>query len=144
LQPVFWNHVMNDLLPVILSGGSGTRLWPLSRGASGDVRHRADRAGNRVGYIQATAGEGVRAVAQFVEKPDRATAEAYLASGAYFWNSGMFLFRASRYLQELQRWQPAMLAACRQALDEARRDTDFVRLQAERSPPVRRIPSTTR
>jgi len=83
------------------------------------------------GYIQATAGEGVRAVAQFVEKPDRATAEAYLASGAYFWNSGMFLFRASRYLQELQRWQPAMLAACRQALDEARRDTDFVRLQAE-------------
>jgi mannose-1-phosphate guanylyltransferase/mannose-6-phosphate isomerase len=83
------------------------------------------------GYIQAAAGEGVRAVAQFVEKPDRATAEAYLASGAYFWNSGMFLFRASRYLQELQRWQPAMLAACRQALDEARRDTDFVRLQAE-------------
>lgn len=83
------------------------------------------------GYIQATAGEGVRAVAQFVEKPDRQTAERYIASGAYFWNSGMFLFRASRYLQELQRWQPAMLAACRQALDEARRDTDFVRLQAE-------------
>ncbi|HRD73897.1 MAG TPA: mannose-1-phosphate guanylyltransferase/mannose-6-phosphate isomerase [Aquimonas sp.] len=84
------------------------------------------------GYIQAAAGEGVRPVAQFVEKPDRQTAERYLASGAYFWNSGMFLFRASRYLQELQRWQPAMLAACRQALDEARRDTDFVRLQAER------------
>ena len=84
------------------------------------------------GYIQAAAGEGVRAVAQFVEKPDRQTAERYLASGAYFWNSGMFLFRASRYLQELQRWQAAMLAACRQALDEARRDTDFVRLQAER------------
>ncbi len=84
------------------------------------------------GYIQAAAGEGVRAVAQFVEKPDRQTAERYLASGAYFWNSGMFLFRASRYLQELQRWQPTMLAACRQALDEARRDTDFVRLQAER------------
>lgn len=83
------------------------------------------------GYIQAAAGEGVRAVAQFVEKPDRQTAERYIASGAYFWNSGMFLFRASRYLQELQRWQPAMLAACRQALDEARRDTDFVRLQAE-------------
>ncbi len=83
------------------------------------------------GYIQAAAGEGVRAVAQFVEKPDRATAEDYLASGAYFWNSGMFLFRASRYLQELERLQPAMLSACRQALDEARRDTDFVRLQAE-------------
>jgi len=83
------------------------------------------------GYIQAAAGEGVRAVAQFVEKPDRATAENYLASGAYFWNSGMFLFRASRYLQELERWQPAMLTACRQALEEARRDTDFVRLQTE-------------
>jgi len=48
------------------------------------------------GYIKAAAGQGVRAVERFVEKPDRATAEAYVASGEYFWNSGMFLFRASR------------------------------------------------
>ena len=84
------------------------------------------------GYIRAgepVAGEqGVRTVAQFVEKPDAATAEGYVESGDYVWNSGMFLFRASVYLGELERHQPAMLAACRAALAGARRDDDFVRL----------------
>ena len=80
------------------------------------------------GYIKAAAGEGVRAVERFVEKPDAATAAAYVASGDYAWNSGMFLFRASAYLAELERHQPAMLAACREALARARRDVDFVRL----------------
>lgn len=80
------------------------------------------------GYIQATQGEGVRAVARFVEKPDAATAQAYIASGEYFWNSGMFLFKASRYLEELERYQPAMLETCRKAWQQANRDQDFVRL----------------
>ncbi|WP_329846617.1 mannose-1-phosphate guanylyltransferase/mannose-6-phosphate isomerase [Stenotrophomonas hibiscicola] len=83
------------------------------------------------GYIKAAAGEGVRAVDRFVEKPDLATAEQYVASGEYFWNSGMFLFKASRYLKELEALQPAILAACRQALDKAARDNDFIRLDAE-------------
>lgn len=82
------------------------------------------------GYIKASAGEGVRTVERFVEKPDAATAAAYVASGDYAWNSGMFLFRASAYLAELERHQPAMLAACREALARARRDVDFVRLDA--------------
>lgn len=80
------------------------------------------------GYIRAEAGDGVRAVAEFVEKPDAETAAGYLATGAYFWNSGMFLFRASRYLDELERHQPAMLAACKAAFAAAKRDPDFVRL----------------
>ncbi|AKC86797.1 mannose-1-phosphate guanylyltransferase/mannose-6-phosphate isomerase [Pseudoxanthomonas suwonensis] len=80
------------------------------------------------GYIKATAGEVVRDVERFVEKPDAATAEGYVASGEYFWNSGMFLFRASRYLAELERHAPAMLTACRAAFAAARRDEDFVRL----------------
>ncbi len=83
------------------------------------------------GYIKAAAGEGVRAVDRFVEKPDLATAEQYVASGEYFWNSGMFLFKASRYLKELETLQPAILAACRLALDKAARDNDFIRLDAE-------------
>lgn len=83
------------------------------------------------GYIKAAAGVGVRAVERFVEKPDLATAQDYLQSGAYFWNSGMFLFKASRYLDELRRLQPAMLDACEQALAKASRDTDFIRLDAE-------------
>lgn len=83
------------------------------------------------GYIKAAAGEGPRAIARFVEKPDLATAQSYVASGEYYWNSGMFLFRASRYLQELERLQPQMLAACRSAWEKARRDTDFIRLDAD-------------
>ncbi len=83
------------------------------------------------GYIKATTGEGPRAIERFVEKPDLATAQSYVASGEYYWNSGMFMFRASRYLQELERLQPQMLAACRSAWEKARRDTDFIRLDAE-------------
>ncbi|MBA0394977.1 mannose-1-phosphate guanylyltransferase/mannose-6-phosphate isomerase [Stenotrophomonas maltophilia] len=83
------------------------------------------------GYIKAAIGEGVRAVDRFVEKPDQATAEKYVASGEYYWNSGMFLFKASRYLKELETLQPAILAACRAALDKAARDSDFIRLDAE-------------
>lgn len=80
------------------------------------------------GYIKAAAGQGARAVERFVEKPDAATAAQYVASGEYFWNSGMFLFRASRYLAELERHDPAMLTACRAAFAGAKRDADFVRL----------------
>lgn len=83
------------------------------------------------GYIKAASGEGVRAVERFVEKPDLATAQDYLASGAYYWNSGMFLFKATRYLDELRRLQPAMLAACEQALAKATRDADFIRLDTD-------------
>ena len=80
------------------------------------------------GYIQAEAGEGVRAVRRFVEKPDAATAAGYLWEGGYYWNSGMFLFRASRYLAELERHAPAILAAVRAAIEGAARDGDFIRL----------------
>ena len=83
------------------------------------------------GYIRAEAGDGVRGVAEFVEKPDAERAAAYVASGDYFWNSGMFLFRASAFLAELERHEPAMLAACRASLEAARRDPDFLRLDAE-------------
>jgi mannose-1-phosphate guanylyltransferase/mannose-6-phosphate isomerase len=80
------------------------------------------------GYIKAASGDGVRAVERFVEKPDLANAERYVASGDYLWNSGMFLFRASRYLQELERHRPDILAACRMAVASAQRDADFLRL----------------
>jgi mannose-1-phosphate guanylyltransferase/mannose-6-phosphate isomerase len=85
------------------------------------------------GYIQAGApwAEGVRALSQFVEKPDLATAQRYLDSGDYLWNSGMFLLRADAYVAELERSAPAILAAVRDALALARRDLDFTRLDAE-------------
>jgi mannose-1-phosphate guanylyltransferase/mannose-6-phosphate isomerase len=83
------------------------------------------------GYINAAPGEGVRKVLRFVEKPDAATAADYVASGAYFWNSGMFAFLASRYLEELGRTRPAILAAARAALAKATRDADFTRLDKD-------------
>ncbi len=83
------------------------------------------------GYIRASAGAGVRAVQSFVEKPDRATAQRYVESGEYLWNSGMFLFKASRYLEELRKLQPDMLNACEKALAKASRDEDFIRLDPE-------------
>ena len=83
------------------------------------------------GYIQAEPGDGVRKVSRFVEKPDVETAQAYLDAGGYFWNSGMFLLRASRYLEELQRFRPAIVDAVRRAFDGAARDGDFIRLDAQ-------------
>ncbi|UQY34082.1 mannose-1-phosphate guanylyltransferase/mannose-6-phosphate isomerase [Pseudomonas fulva] len=85
------------------------------------------------GYLQkgAAAGEGGFTVAKFVEKPDSETAERYLASGEHFWNSGMFMFRASRYLEELQRWQPEILDACRRATAQSEEDMHFVRIGKE-------------
>ena len=91
----------------------------------------ADTPETGFGYIQAGAGEGVRPVLRFVEKPDADTARGYLDSGDYYWNSGMFLFRASRYLEELERFQPEIVAAVRKAFDAAARDGDFVRLDKD-------------
>lgn len=70
-------------------------------------------------------------VEQFVEKPDLATASSYLASGDYFWNSGMFMFTAASYLQELEQHAPEMLQYCRRAWSAASGDMDFVRLDRD-------------
>ncbi|REN02517.1 mannose-1-phosphate guanylyltransferase/mannose-6-phosphate isomerase, partial [Mycobacterium tuberculosis] len=63
--------------------------------------------------------------------PDAQTATAYVQSGEYFWNSGMFLFKASRFLAELEKFHPAMLAGSRTAWQQARRDSDFTRLDKD-------------
>ncbi|MBU0673329.1 MAG: mannose-1-phosphate guanylyltransferase/mannose-6-phosphate isomerase [Proteobacteria bacterium] len=65
---------------------------------------------------------------RFVEKPDLPTAESYVASGEYLWNSGMFLFRADRYLEELKKYNPQMDEACREAYTKAVPDLDFLRI----------------
>jgi len=70
-------------------------------------------------------------IERFVEKPDAATAEAYFASGDYLWNSGMFVFRVARYLDELTRLRPEIVRQCETALAKARDDLDFLRLDAE-------------
>ncbi|HEY3916821.1 MAG TPA: mannose-1-phosphate guanylyltransferase/mannose-6-phosphate isomerase [Stellaceae bacterium] len=95
----------------------------------------ASRPETGYGYIKRgkkLAGvDGTFEVAAFVEKPDRARAETYVADGAYSWNSGIFLFPVKLLLAELERLQPAMLAACRDALAKAKRDLDFLRLDRD-------------
>jgi mannose-1-phosphate guanylyltransferase/mannose-6-phosphate isomerase len=76
-------------------------------------------------------GEQLFALDRFVEKPDAAKAQEYLGSGEFLWNSGMFLLRADRYLEELSAQVPEMEAACRAALDGGDRDLDFLRPDRE-------------
>ncbi len=83
------------------------------------------------GYIHAETGEGVRKVLRFVEKPDAATAQRYLDEGGYYWNSGMFLFRASRFLEELAKYRPDILAAARAACEHLDPDGEFLRLDRD-------------
>ncbi len=85
------------------------------------------------GYIQAATDQHASAyrIARFVEKPDMATAERYLAEGGYYWNSGMFMFTADTFLTELERLNPAMLSACRSALAGAQKDLDFTRVDKQ-------------
>ena len=70
-------------------------------------------------------------IAEFVEKPDLATAQTYVDSGEYQWNSGMFLFQADSYLEELNSHHPAMANACSQAYEQAYEDLDFLRIKKE-------------
>ncbi len=92
---------------------------------------RPTRPETGYGYIRAGAARaepGVHRIERFVEKPDAATAERYLAEGGYYWNAGLFLFRADRYLAELERLEPEIVAACREAIASAGQDLDFLRL----------------
>ena len=90
-----------------------------------------DRPETGYGYIRREPGAGpAYAVAEFVEKPDAATAEKYVESGDFFWNSGMFMFRARAFLGELKSHAPAILSACEDAVAAAKRDLDFTRLPA--------------
>ena len=93
-----------------------------------------DRPETGYGYIQAgvALGDGAASViARFVEKPDRATAEGYLQEGNYFWNSGLFVLRASVWLTALRLCRPDMLAACETAWTKGAADLSFQRVDAE-------------
>lgn len=91
-----------------------------------------DSAHTGYGYIQQ--GEAIDSgfvVEQFVEKPNLQLAQEYVNHGGYLWNSGMFLFRAKRYLDELARFRPDIFSVCQQAAESVAEDLDFVRIDAE-------------
>lgn len=86
------------------------------------------------GYIKAASSVGINEVTdieKFVEKPDLKTAEKYLSEGGYYWNSGMFMFKATDYLSALQEFSPEIYSASKKAMDNAVRDMDFIRVGVE-------------
>ncbi|MFC6211126.1 MULTISPECIES: mannose-1-phosphate guanylyltransferase/mannose-6-phosphate isomerase [Rahnella] len=83
------------------------------------------------GYIKSgVAIDSAFSVESFVEKPGREQAKLYLSHGGYFWNSGIFLFKASKYIEELDKYCPEVLAACSLALKNSRQDLDFIRVDS--------------
>jgi len=93
-----------------------------------------ERAETGYGYIRRGGSletQGVFAVAEFIEKPGPEQAQQYLTSGEYSWNSGIFLFPARLYIDELERLRPDMVAACRRALIQGRQESDFIRLDKD-------------
>jgi len=103
---------------------------------------KPDRAATGYGYIKmgaalatdnplVTTGEGAYHIAEFVEKPDHETAGHYLAARTYLWNSGIFMFKSSVYLEELGRFSAEMFEACTEAYSKAGHDLDFLRLDVE-------------
>jgi mannose-1-phosphate guanylyltransferase / mannose-6-phosphate isomerase len=121
------DHVIDDIAAFAAAVAEGERS--AGDGALVTFGIVPTRAETGYGYIKSAARTaGAQPVERFVEKPDQSTAEGYVASGDYYWNSGIFMFRADRYLQVLEEFEPAMVVACREALDQAKQDLDFIRL----------------
>jgi len=125
------DHVIRDCDALQRAAQTGMALAGAGHLVTFGIVPQAPETG--YGYIRrgAALDDQVYAVSHFAEKPDLETANAYVASGEYFWNSGMFLFRADRYLEELDKYAPQMLAACRKAYEQASDDLDFIRVHKE-------------
>jgi len=94
----------------------------------------ADKPETGYGYIhrgEEIDSTGVFKVDSFVEKPDQSTAQKYVDTGNYYWNAGIFLLRADRWLEEIGNLQPDILKACQQAVAGGSRDSDFVRVEKD-------------
>ena len=125
------DHLIGDTRSFAEAGGKALPFaeqgWLVTFG----IRPEAPETG--FGYIKRgeAIGDGGFRVERFVEKPDAAKAKTYVDAGDFEWNSGMFLFKAQRYLEELQQHAPAMHAASKAAFDAAKADLDFVRIDKD-------------
>lgn len=124
------DHLIGDGQAFAAAVGNAVEAAALGRLVTFGVPPHAPETG--YGYILRGASRGAWAeVRRFVEKPDLATATAYVASGEYLWNSGMFLFSAARLLEEMRLHAPAILAASERAVRQAQVDGPVVGLGAE-------------
>lgn len=126
------DHVIEDLEGFQKAVQIGVELASQGRLVTFGVVPNSPETG--YGYIKSgekVVEEAGFMVDEFVEKPDLQTAKAYVESGNYFWNSGMFMFSVSRYLAELRVNRHSMMSQCESAYDNLRRETDFVWLDKE-------------
>jgi mannose-1-phosphate guanylyltransferase/mannose-6-phosphate isomerase len=124
------DHVIHDVKAFQAAIAVGRRVAEDGKLATFGVVPSKPETG--YGYIRRNEGAGPAfSIAQFVEKPDLATAKQYVESKEYFWNSGMFMFRASVVLEQLRTLAPEIYQACAQAYTAAKRDLDFTRLPAK-------------
>ncbi|GEK48335.1 mannose-1-phosphate guanylyltransferase/mannose-6-phosphate isomerase [Bisbaumannia pacifica] len=125
------DHVIEDAQAFLDAVAQGRRLARKGKLVTFGITPASPHTG--YGYIrrgEALGDAGYR-VDAFVEKPDAERAAAYLSSGDYLWNSGIFLISASRYLEELERHAGDILESCRRALAASREDLDFLRIDVE-------------
>jgi mannose-1-phosphate guanylyltransferase/mannose-1-phosphate guanylyltransferase/mannose-6-phosphate isomerase len=127
------DHAVRDA--AALQGALATAVEAARRGMLVTFSIPPSRPETGYGYIERGADvggvSGAFRVASFVEKPKADRAAELVASGRHYWNSGMFVLGAKTFLAELERFQPAILAACRKALAAGTRDLAFLRLGAE-------------
>ncbi|MEO0442220.1 MAG: mannose-1-phosphate guanylyltransferase/mannose-6-phosphate isomerase [Pseudomonadota bacterium] len=125
------DHVIQNIAAFEKASATACRQAQAGKLATFGIVPHAPETG--YGYIKngVMIDKDVHIVDQFVEKPDLASAQAYLDSGNYLWNSGMFMFKASRYLEELEKSRPEIVATCRQAMQATQGDLDFTRINAD-------------
>ena len=124
------DHVIRDVAGFQTAAVTAVAAAEQGNLATFGVVPRAPETG--YGYIRRGEALGpAHRIAQFVEKPNLERAKTFVASGEHYWNSGMFVFRARRYLDELKRFAPAIHAACTQSFDQAKTDLDFTRVDAK-------------
>jgi mannose-1-phosphate guanylyltransferase/mannose-6-phosphate isomerase len=124
------DHAIDDVAALHTALETGAKAAALGHLVTFGIKPSRPETG--YGYIRSGAKidtvPGVHAVAKFVEKPDLATAERFVAEGVYLWNASLFLFAPELYLSELQKHAPRILAQAKEALAKAKPDLDFVRL----------------
>jgi mannose-1-phosphate guanylyltransferase/mannose-6-phosphate isomerase len=125
------DHLIGDV--AAFQAAVGAALAPALDGYLVTFGVPPSHAATGYGYIEAgePLGEQAFGIRRFVEKPGLEQAQAYLASGRYLWNSGMFVFLARCFLEELERFSPEILAAARSAVQRASADLDFIRLDKD-------------
>ncbi|MCD6040205.1 MAG: mannose-phosphate guanyltransferase [Gammaproteobacteria bacterium] len=126
------DHIIKDVAPFVSAMHHAERNAQAGRLVTFGIVPSRPETG--YGYIKsaiyANEEQGYK-VLEFVEKPDYTTANAYLASGQYYWNSGMFMFQATVYLEELARYAPDIFHTCQEAVKGMMQDLDFLRLNQE-------------